>query len=259
MKSWVAGALRGTQAAAGKYGQIQDEQRKFKNDQTKAAADDMRKRRFTEFNYELKDSYTSSGTIEEGRELTKKEAAIPALEGKKRMSKIEFEAQKKVEAEETALEKTIAAEERGVERQTEGEIRRKELAKEGEKEKATKKASAEKKKEDTAYLKEVDKNVRRAAKEIDTGDRVVDNILATMEEGDIQQDERFLDSESYKSASEVMRATEYFMTEFEEQKGVWASRKEEIRKTKEALIDRGAPKDQIDKVIRVLEAQGKLK
>jgi hypothetical protein len=121
--------------AAGKYGQIQDEQRQFQASQTKAQADDLRRRRYAEFDYELKDSYAGSGQMEGGVELTKRELK-GRPEGTALESKTAFAERKRAEAEQKQLDKTLAAEERSKERQVEAEGRSEERQVEGEKRRA---------------------------------------------------------------------------------------------------------------------------
>ena len=108
MESWMAGLARGTQAAASKYGDIKDEQRKFNSDQTKLAAADMRKRNFAKFDYAEKDSYAPSGQVQDDRELNKREAALTPPEGTTRQSKAEYDAQIKAEAAGKVEDKRIA-------------------------------------------------------------------------------------------------------------------------------------------------------
>jgi len=241
MNVFGAFALGGAQGAAGKYNQIQDEQRKYNIKQKELQAQETRKMNFARFDYKLRDQYSGSGMVDEsGREVTKGEAS--ALEGLQPKRTYDLnEKQKQQDIKDAKKEEVWQAHEA--------------QRNERKDEETAAKAEITSAKEDKKYVKDIEKKARAEAKSDENEGKGAD-VVAILRQGEIENDDRFFNSPAYKHAAETKRNSEMFESIFNENKGLFKSRKKEIEQTRKALKEKGATALELDDAEAYLDYYG---
>ena len=224
MNSFIAGAMAGTAGAANKYGEMQQEQRKYDQEQIRANAADLRKRNFAAYDYELRDSYSGSGMVTKGgKEFTNKEykdkSNTSALQSKADylQQKVEERDDKKAETKEELYQQH--REENKVDDAAEDKV----------------KDSKKQKTEDIEYLKEQNKQVRQEIADADEKDQPGAKTVYTLAKGEQQSDPRFFESPEYKEAVLIRDKSKMVERTFMKHKGLFSSREAEKQKTRDEL------------------------
>lgn len=269
MNSALAGLLSGVAGGTSKYGQMQDEQRKFGLDQKAADQAQMRKESFAQFQYSLQDS---GMVTKEGRRANNSQADTSepgALEsGADRTTRTKEEARVKAAA---ALETKRAADLDEKRKYQEGitaeadvkkanllEAKLKREALEEEKKDKEKIAKA-KTKEEKDFVKDSKATINTRARE--SGDEGL--VARTDAAYNFALDNR--DNPMVKLVPDVVSAIKTrsnapkFEEAFKENKGLWSSRKAELAKTRDQLKEGGMSPADIKRAEEYLELQGKFK
>lgn len=124
LSSFAVGALSGVAGGAGKYQEIQDEQRKFNIDQEKSRAEEARRLNFEKQKKRMDYEYSPSGMFDKtsGRQLSQQERVESQTLGKPLMSKAEVAEEARTKA---------ASQTKAVKMETEGRKEAKDIKKFG--------------------------------------------------------------------------------------------------------------------------------